>query len=243
MQKVMNQIKNIIPPNWVYLLTHIKKMLSPNGFLIKTYSGDGEDIILNKYLFKNKNDGFYVDVGSFHPKYISNTYLLHKRGWKGINIDPNPEAQRLFNIYRPNDTNLMTGVANEETELTYYSFSHAGINTFDKELALAKQKKAWNKLLETRNIPCVPLSVLFSKHVPSETHIDILDIDVEGMDLDVLKSNDWNKYVPSTILVEDRAFREKMTESETFKFLQKHGYEFYAYMNITLIMINKSKFL
>ena len=51
---------------------------------------DNEDLnILN--FFKNKRDGFYVDVGCFHPKKHSNTYFLYKRGWRGVNIDMEEE--------------------------------------------------------------------------------------------------------------------------------------------------------
>ena len=47
---------------------------------------DGEDIEIVKY-FDNKKNGFYVDVGSYHPIERNNTMLLYNKGWKGINID------------------------------------------------------------------------------------------------------------------------------------------------------------
>ncbi|MCW5198181.1 FkbM family methyltransferase [Desulfobulbus sp. F3] len=34
--------------------------------------------------------------------------------------------------------------------------------------------------------------------------IDFLSVDAEGVDLKVLKSNDWNKYRPYIVLAEDR---------------------------------------
>jgi len=52
----------------------------------KSYSMDGEDLEIVKY-FENLNNGFYVDVGSYHPIEMNNTYLLYKKNWKGINID------------------------------------------------------------------------------------------------------------------------------------------------------------
>ena len=63
----------------------------------KTYSCFGEDIFVDKF-FKKKKLGFYVDVGSYHPFFWNNTYLLYKKKWSGINIDANPLSVELFNV-------------------------------------------------------------------------------------------------------------------------------------------------
>jgi FkbM family methyltransferase len=206
---------------------------------MESFSGNGEDLILTQYIFKKKKDGFYVDVGAFHPKHISNTYKLHKRGWRGINIDPNPESVSLFNKHRPKDTNLQLGISEIEEEKTYYSFSHSGINTFSEEHATKKLEKSWSTLLNTSKITCVPLAKILSEHVPAGTNIDLLDVDVEGLDLEVLKSNDWSKYKPSVILVEDRDFRVLLEKSPLFSFLKEHSYIFHSYADITLIMVRE----
>lgn len=57
-----------------------------NGFYTKSYSQEGEDMVLNRY-FQGKNSGFYVDIGAHHPKRFSNTYFFYKKAWCGINID------------------------------------------------------------------------------------------------------------------------------------------------------------
>lgn len=231
-------VRETIPPKYIYKLLHLKKTLPFfGGAALKSYSGNGEDIILLHYLFKNKRGGFYVDVGSFHPKIISNTYQLHKKfDWKGINIDPNPQTHRLFEKYRPGDVNLRVGIAKEEEEKTYYNFSYSGANTFDETFGEAKAKKHWNTLLSKEIILCVPLTTIFEKYLPSNTTIDLLDIDVEGLDLQVLLSNDWVKYRPSVILVEDKEFRKKPGNSAVFNFLQEKGYRFHSYLDITLVM-------
>ena len=64
----------------------------------KTYSMDGEDLVITDY-FKNKQNGFYVDVGCYHPTHRNNTFLLHKKGWKGINIDIHSFSIELFNYH------------------------------------------------------------------------------------------------------------------------------------------------
>jgi hypothetical protein len=67
-----------------------------------SYSFNAVDLIID-YIFKNKNNGFYLDVGSQHPISNNNTYLLFKRGWSGINIDLDKKNIDLFNTARPND--------------------------------------------------------------------------------------------------------------------------------------------
>lgn len=239
---VKDFIKRYLPPKLTYKITHIKKTLQPFGFSKATFSGNGEDILLNEYLFKNQANGFYVDVGCFHPKLISNTHLLHKKGWTGINIDPNPETISLFNKYRPEDVNIQAGVAATEEELIYYNFSHAGINTFSKEHADKKNSKAWSTLLSAEPVKCYPLSTILERYLPANTQIDLLDIDVEELDLQVLRSNNWDKYRPRVVLVEDRDFRKQMTDSEVYKYLVGQGYTFYSYCEMTLIMIDSSSF-
>ena len=91
-----------------------------NNFFIKkkTYAMVKEDVFINNY-FK-KNIGFFVDVGAYHPLELSNTYLLYKRGWNGINIDINSLSIDYFNYIRPDDTNINIAVANKKSIKTIY---------------------------------------------------------------------------------------------------------------------------
>ena len=68
----------------------------------KSYSMDNEDTVILKY-FKDRKNGFYVDVGCYHPIHINNTYLLYKKNWHGINIDTSQFSIDLFNYMRPKD--------------------------------------------------------------------------------------------------------------------------------------------
>jgi FkbM family methyltransferase len=235
-------IKSFTPDKYRYAITHFKKKFSIKGFSEQTYSGDGEDRLLLKTLFKNEQDGYYVDVGCFHPKYISNTYLLHKQGWSGINIDPNKEAVDLFKKYRPRDINIQLGVAGENTHKKYYGMIHAGTNTFNNDHADAKLKKSGNSLIGIKSIKCETLAQILEKNLPKGQKIDVLDVDVERMDLEVLKSNDWELYPAKVILVEDILFRTEMESSETYLYLKSKGYSFHSYMNITLVMKREDLF-
>jgi hypothetical protein len=142
-----------------------------------SYSQEGEDMVLERFL-EHRHSGFYVDVGAHHPRRFSNTYRLYRRGWRGLNIDANPGSMTLFRHVRPQDINIEAAVSSVPQELTYYS------------------------IVKEVNIITAPLWQLLDQHVPANTRIDLLTVDVEGLDFDVLRSNDWSRYSPEFILVE-----------------------------------------
>src|SRR6478672_655222 len=86
------------------------------------YSSGGEDAIVSKTFqyFLPTRSGFYVDVGAFHPFKHSNTYILYKAGWHGVNIDPRPGSKALFDRFRPRDVNIETGISDKDGTMTYH---------------------------------------------------------------------------------------------------------------------------
>lgn len=135
---LMRFVKSIIPDNYFPWLIDLKNNCFKN-FRKSYYSQFGEDIVLAK-LLKEKG-GFYVDVGAYHPKHFSNTYLLFKKGWRGINIDPSPYTIKLFKKYRKHDTNLQIGISEASKTDVFYMFSHSNWNTFSKEKVEEWKKK------------------------------------------------------------------------------------------------------
>ena len=84
-----------------------------------TYSQFQEDIFLQKY-FKDINDGFYVDIGCYHPIKGSLTYQLYKKGWKGLNVDLSKVSIDLFKLARSKDYNIHAAVADFDGETHFY---------------------------------------------------------------------------------------------------------------------------
>ncbi len=80
-------------------------------------------------------------------------------------------------------------------------------------------------------------------HLPHQQPIDFLTIDVEGLDLEVLKSNDWMKYRPAVVLVEDGEHGpfERVDASEIMKFMTAIGYHFCAKTLLTTFFIEPAK--
>ena len=187
------------------------------------YSQEGEDILLSR-IFENKKTGFFVDVGAHHPQRFSNTFLLYKRGWHGINIDPLPGSMKIFEKIRPRDTNLEIAVSEKEQELTYYMFSEPALNGFSKNISMQRQNEDC-KIKNMIKVPSLPLAKILANHLPKRQIIDLLNVDVEGLDLEVLKSNDWQIYRPKIILVEILHSGLSTIKTEPiYKFLEKMRY-------------------
>ncbi len=224
-----------VPPKYRQDLVDIKNTLW-GAYRQIHYSQSGEDIVIARLL--SGNTGYYVDVGANHPYRYSNTYLLYRRGWHGLNIDPYEKAIHSFRSVRPRDTSLVLGIAQTESTLPYYQFADPAFNTFSSEAATEARKRTWLTELPTLSVPVRPLGEVIAEHLPPNTSIDFLNVDTEGYDLEVLKSNDWTRYMPRVISVEDHTFNPNTpTASETYRFLQTHGYTLYAYTGLSLIFI------
>ncbi|MFD2938161.1 FkbM family methyltransferase [Spirosoma flavum] len=194
----------------------------------RSYAQYGEDVLLKPYYDHNPNyKGFFVDVGAHHPIRFSNTYLFYKRGWRGINIEPTPGSKRTFDLLRSRDINLNIGISTEAGTFDFYAFDDPALNGFSKELSLQRAADTATPyaILNTHKIVTQPLRDVLTEHLPPGQTIDLLTIDVEGGDLDVLKSNDWNRFRPQFIMVEDDAFSiERPTQSDVYTYLTSLGY-------------------
>ncbi|MCB9816285.1 FkbM family methyltransferase [Candidatus Nomurabacteria bacterium] len=192
-------------------------------------------------LFAPDHRGFYVDVGAHHPYRISNTYLLFKRGWHGINIDPNPDTIALFKKARPHDTNVQLGVSKTAGTLTYHQFADPAVNTFSDTEAEHWKKKTWNQYLGTTTVETKPLKNILSEHAPPNQTIDMLSVDVEGLDLEVLQSNDWNQFKPTVVVVEAHDFEiEHMQDHPLYQYLHGQGYSLKFVVKFSLIFVLKT---
>jgi FkbM family methyltransferase len=196
-------------------------------FLNVAYSQEGEDLVLAR-LFGEGSIGVYVDVGAHHPLRFSNTHRLYLQGWRGVNVEPNPDQLALFERLRPGDVNVACGVSDAAGTLTYVMFNEPALNTFDAELAKTREGGAY-RIVGTREIDVVPLADLLAQCLEPGTAIDLLTVDVEGLDLNVLRSNDWSRWRPRCVIAEAlRSDVEAVLGSPLHAFLRAQGYRFFA---------------
>lgn len=201
-------------------------------FIYKRYNisfsqGGGDDIQLKK-LIKQTTPGVYVDIGCWHPVKASNTYYFYLRGWKGICIDPNPELKLLFNKLRPKDNFINCAIGPSSEGLNYYQLNnnYSTMNTLNFDFI--KKHNLESEIKDVLKIPVYNLKDVLEKNIVKNDRIDFFDIDVEGFDLEVLKSNDWNKYRPKVILVETDLSIQKDINSENVEYLKSVGYRLIA---------------
>jgi len=195
----------------------------------KSYAMDGEDIAISVFN-KKKDKGFYVDIGAHHPIQRNNTHLLFKKGWEGINIDVNQFSIELFNFLRPNDLNLQIAVSDKEGEISFfYQKKFSQLNTTDKEIA----KENFQGNFQEKKVKCQSIQNILDNSKFKNKKIDFLNIDVEGAEMKVLNTLNFEIYDPSLICIEILGYREMLSEqrekeiknNEIFKFLANHGYK------------------
>jgi len=187
------------------------------------YSQEGEDIVLAR-LLGERSRGFYVDVGAHHATRFSNTYALYRKGWRGLNIDATPGSMESFCKMRPGDINLEVSISDQKDPLVFHMFREGALNTFDSALARSYIDGGWEQKGSVEMVPKTLAQVL-DEHLEAGQKIDLMNIDVEGEDLGVLKSNDWNKYCPEIVIVE--ALDTPLTclnENPLVAFLKIKGY-------------------
>ena len=191
-----------------------------NRFFIKkkSYSMEKEDLEITKRLNKIKN-GFYVDVGGYHPVHRNNTYLLYKKNWRGINIDLSKFSIDLFKFARPEDINLNLAVSKTNKKIKYYTQKKISqLTTIYKDIA---NKRMQGPIIE-KEIMSNTLTALIGKTKYKNKRIDFLNIDAEGADFEILESLNFDVYRPKLICVE--IDNKQIENSKIFNFLKKKKY-------------------
>jgi len=225
-------------------LNLIHKFLTSKKFY---YSFSGVDIVINN-IFRDINNGFYVDVGCQHPIKNNNTYLLHKKGWKGINIDLDQNNIDLFITARPKDININIAVSDKlkDVELFFYH-KKSPINTIDKKTS--EFQKA--KVSQIKKIKANSLTNILDNSIYKNNKIDLLTIDVEGHELNVLNGLNFNIYSPKVIIVEFLDLNVKKLEiknlnidvvikSELYKLLLSKNYTLSNCIYSDLVFVNNN---
>ena len=100
-------------------MKNIFKKIYYNKYAKTSYSISGVDLIIDR-MFSKMKKGIYIDLGCNHPIKHNNTYLLHKRGWEGINIDADKKSIKEFQNLRKKDHNINALISNKKGKIKYY---------------------------------------------------------------------------------------------------------------------------
>jgi FkbM family methyltransferase len=201
-----------------------------------SYSQFGEDLLIKVMFYYKSDPGFYVDVGAHHPRKYSNTHLLKERGWRGINIDGDPALIAVFNKERRDDINIAAFISDTTEAVTFHRFCESAVNTISDSQA-AEHGKHWSEASAERVTTRTLLEVL-DEHVPSGQSIDLLSVDAEGVDLKVLRGNDWAKYRPQLLVVEAEGLDLMSPHSHpTVAYMHSRGYRLNGYIHVSAFFV------
>jgi FkbM family methyltransferase len=206
-----------------------------------SYSQAGEDIIIDSiFSFMKLKNPSYLDVGAFHPRKFSNTALLYLKGSRGINVEPNPRLFPNFVKERPEDVNLNVGVHKVGGNLDYYEMDADTLNTFSAEEAHRYETEQGHKIVNVQKINVITLDEIIERYAGGRFP-DFLNIDAEGVDMDILGSIRFGKDEPKVICVETISYSKYgngVKDNQMANFLAKHGYELYADTRINSIFVS-----
>lgn len=210
-----------------------------------------QDLILDQEYFKCKREGFFVEVGALDGIGGSNTYFFEKeRNWRGILIEPNPvEFRKLEKIDRSNSTKVNCAIFNDEKDVDFLSIEGpcnvlSGIMEFynpnhleriNREFKIYENYPEGHEFFSKKEIvkiPALRLQTILDRN--NITHVDLLSIDVEGAEIQVLESIDYEKTSIDCILLENNYGIEKESQ-----FLLSKGFTILGSLEWDVVFVKK----
>ena len=221
------KIKNfLINHSLSYFFYKIFKLLKNKG-KGKYFGEFGEDILINRF-FRKKDNGFYVDVGCYHPIKGSLTYRLYKKGWKGLNVDLSKVSVDLFRLARPKDYNIQAAITDFDGETHF--FENGMIN---------QQNTLENNGSNLKKIKIIAFTLQTLLEKLNINHIDFLNIDVEGSDYKVISGLNLNKIRPKMICIEENKYDIKEIINDTIQgFMNSNDYFLFSRIGVSSIYVD-----
>jgi FkbM family methyltransferase len=188
------------------------------------YSQFGQDSYLREQFFSGVTGGVFVDVGAGDGVTDSNTLHFEEEGWSGLLVEAHPDIfKKLVEARKSLAENVCC--ANFTGKKFFQLVPVQGwsglddfIRKFDEE-EMERIEEAGP--IGAMPLPCFPLRDLLEKHGIRE--VDYLSVDVEGAELSVLESVDWESVEIRVITVEINR-----TDGAIGDFLTSHGYRLWS---------------
>ena len=212
-----------------------------------SYSISSVDLIVDRIFSKNRK-GVYIDLGCNHPIKYNNTYLLHKRGWEGINIDSDRKSIEEFKKLRKKDHNVNELVSSKKNKIKYYFYhERSALNTVDPYIV--RKRKAKPMMIINRETKT--LNSIIENSPYKRSKINLLSVDIENHEYEALKNFKFNKYKIDCIIIELINTKSKKIEtqnqnlefilkSKIYKLLIKNKYKLINWVNSDLIFFHKN---
>lgn len=170
-------------------------------------SQNGEDMELLKKYFGGMRGGTFMELGALDGQTYSNTLFFEQHmGWHGVLIEANPDLFEKLQKDRFQSVAVHAAVCGEERVLHWASNRETPAVNGLIELMSAKHRARWFPKVQVQTLPvvrCMPMRTILSRvlGIP-RIHFDFVSLDVEGGELDVLKSVDWDAMTVDVWMVE-----------------------------------------
>lgn len=240
------------------VISDMQTIKRENADLFKPFDSDfwnkvsvaqsGEDTIVEYVLMVlgiNLSDEYYLDLGANHAKQLSNTYMLYKKGMRGVLVEANPQLIGELKFYRSEDVILNKCISNHSDELLqFYIMSGDGLSCTSMDAVnemIEKNPQLYIK--ETITVDTITVNQILQKYF-SKAPI-LLSIDIEGQEESILQTLDYNKYAPLIVIVEridyGTTIATRKRQDLIADIMNQNGYFEYAFTGINSIFINKRR--
>jgi len=217
----------------------------PLEYVKNSYAQAGEDVIM-QFLFYGKHikHPSYLELGVYLPDSHNNTYLFYRNGSRGVCVEADETLIDNIKAVRKEDTVLNVGVGfSDDAYADFYIFNDAALNTFNKEEAEFRERHGTHKIEKVAKVQIKSINSILRENFPNYPHI--LSIDIEGLDLEVLKTLDFTSFPIPVICVETCIYSEnhiKPKNTDIAHFMISKGYFMYADTYINTIFVKQDWF-
>ena len=164
--------------------------------------------------FNRATSGFFVEVGANEPQAGSQTWLLESHGWRGLLVEALPHLAARLRAERPNSVvvQVACGPADHPATVEFHEAQPSGHSGLRNHAIDAE-----GRYVSVHRVPMLSLNEILAQ--AGQPKVDFVSIDVEGMELEVLRGFDLARYSPALMLIEDH-----LLDLKTHLHLRRAGY-------------------
>lgn len=211
-----------------------------------SYAQTGEDIIIDFIIgAKNIKDFTYLDIGANQPVKFNNTYKFYKAGHKGVCIEPDPKIHSMLTKKRPKDICLNIGIAGTASNgRDFFIMDNPALNTFSKEEATGLEAGKLGKITNVISVPLKTVEQVIGEYFFGKSPV-FVNLDVEGLDEEILKTFPFHKYRPAIFCIETVEYTTDASSEKRkgiFDLMEANEYKTFADTYLNTIFIDARKF-
>lgn len=223
-------------------MSFLRKFFGDHNDFKVSYSQCGEDLIV-AFIFSELQipDWRYLDIGAHHPTEINNTYLFYRQGHRGVCVEADPTLFAEFQRVRGQDICLNVGVGVSEGEADFFIMTSKSLNTFSQKEAERYQSDCQQTIEKVIRMPLVSINMLAEKYF--KPHPNLVSLDIEGLDFEVLRTFDFERFRPEVFCVETLTYTTDKSErklTEIIDLMHSRGYFSYADTYINTIFVDRN---